>query len=306
MKQGIVLILVILFFNMGFSKDTTFSPLKGAYLGQKPPGSESIIFAPGFVSTADNELNSVFSADGKEFYFSKREGRVYNIYHSKETGYGWSPPVHVAFNSEYSDVDMCITRDGGRMYFSSRRPLRPKDRPADDHRIWYVDRFGEAWSKAKFLNAPINLAARAIYPSVTDDGALYFQGITKDSHGGKDVYRSAFKNGHFMKPVNLGQPINSELDEGDCFIAPDERYIIVSTLRYGDCYGHSDLYISFKKVDGGWGKLFNMGEAVNSDAIEYSPMLSPDRKYLFFTSTRSGNGDIYWIDAAIIEKIKEH
>ena len=44
--------------------------LKGPYLGQTPPGNQSQVFAPGFVSTGFGELNSVFSADGKEFYFA--------------------------------------------------------------------------------------------------------------------------------------------------------------------------------------------------------------------------------------------
>ena len=47
-----------------------------------------------------------------------------------------------------------------------------------------------------------------------------------------------------------------------------------------------------------------MGPTINSEETEYGPMLSPDGKYLFFTSTRSGDGDIYWMDAAIIEEHK--
>ena len=33
-------------------------------------------------------------------------------------------------------------------------------------------------------------------------------------------------------------------------------------------------------------------------------MLSPDGKYFFFTSKRSGIGDIYWVDAKIIDDFK--
>jgi Tol biopolymer transport system component len=45
-----------------------------------------------------------------------------------------------------------------------------------------------------------------------------------------------------------------------------------------------------------------MGEKINSSTSDYTPMLSPDGKYLFFTSGRSGVDDIYWIDAIIIEQ----
>jgi len=47
-----------------------------------------------------------------------------------------------------------------------------------------------------------------------------------------------------------------------------------------------------------------MGKTINSSAYEYCPMLSPDGKYLFFTSKKTGNGDIYWVDARIIEHLK--
>ncbi len=47
-----------------------------------------------------------------------------------------------------------------------------------------------------------------------------------------------------------------------------------------------------------------MGEKINSKKTEYCPIFSPDGKYFFFTSTRDGNGNIYWVDAKIIEELK--
>jgi Tol biopolymer transport system component len=51
--------------------------------------------------------------------------------------------------------------------------------------------------------------------------------------------------------------------------------------------------------------LKNMGEGINSPQSDYCPMLSPDGKYFFFTSTRTGGGDIYWVDAKIIQDYRE-
>ncbi|MCK4931131.1 MAG: PD40 domain-containing protein [Candidatus Aminicenantes bacterium] len=34
-------------------------------------------------------------------------------------------------------------------------------------------------------------------------------------------------------------------------------------------------------------------------------MSSPDEKYLFFTSRKSGNGDIYWVDARSIQNLRQ-
>lgn len=130
-----------------------------------------------------------------------------------------------------------------------------------------------------------------------------------------------------MKPENLGFGINTEHDEIDPFITPDESYIIY--LRRGDeGFGGVDLFISFKKEDGSWTEGKNMGPEINSSATEYCPSVSPDGRYIFFASNRSihknysdvplsfkekikildnpgnGRGDIYWIDAKIIESLK--
>jgi hypothetical protein len=49
-----------------------FTVLRGPYMGQTPPGNQSKVFAPEFVSTEFGELNSIFTNDGNEFYFSRR------------------------------------------------------------------------------------------------------------------------------------------------------------------------------------------------------------------------------------------
>jgi hypothetical protein len=46
--------------------------MRGSYMGHTPPGNQSKAFAPEFVSTEFGELNSIFSRDGSEFYFSRR------------------------------------------------------------------------------------------------------------------------------------------------------------------------------------------------------------------------------------------
>ena len=71
-----------------------------------------------------------------------------------------------------------------------------------------------------------------------------------------------------------------------------------------DGLGSGDLYISFREHDGSWMEPVNMGEPVNSSTLEYCPVVSPDGKYLFFTSRRRGNDDIYWVDAKIIDSYR--
>ena len=150
----------------------TLTP-KGKYFGQKPPGKIPEVFAPGFISTEKAELNSVFTPDGREFYFAiYTPGDGCTIYFTKDNGDGWSQPEPVPFSSQDSDVDMCMTPDGKRMYFGSTRPVNGREQK--DYKIWYVDRVGDGWSKAKYLDAPINGGQRALYPSISNIGTMFF------------------------------------------------------------------------------------------------------------------------------------
>ena len=303
MKTKLIIICVIvLFFTLYSSAEAP----RGKYMGQKPPEMTPEIFAPGFISTEKAELNSVFTPDGKEFYFAIwTPGQGCKMYFTKNTGSGWSQPQPVPFSGQKSDVDMCITADGTRMYFGSTRPVNGIEQ--SDYKIWYVDREGDGWSQAKYLEAPINSGRRALYPCVSNQGTMFFQAIRSDSFGSRDIYYSRYDKRRltFSEPIHLGREINSEYGEGDVCIAPDESFMIVnSNGRPGDL-GKGDLYISFKKEDGSWTKLQNMGKKINSPETDYCPMLSPDGRYFFFTSKRSGSGDIYWVDANIINSFKK-
>lgn len=272
------------------------------YFNQEPPEMIPEIFLPGFISTEARELNSAFTPDGKEFYYSiSTPGKGYRMYYSKQTEKGWTKPQKVPFSGDYSDVDMVITKDGKRMYFGSTRPVNDSK---SDFKIWYVDRIGDRWSEPKYFDSPVNNMKRSLYVTISDRGTMYFQGIRDDSFGDRDIYYSEFIDGKYTEPKHLGKVINSEYGEGDVLIAPDESYLIVNIVGRSDSFGDGDLYISFKQTDGTWTDLKNMGSAINSPESDYCPMLSPDGKYFFFTSTRTGNGDIYWVDARIIEELR--
>ena len=291
------------FYGYQNENENNFPVLKGPYLGQKPPGMTPEIFAPGIISTEKRELNSVFTPDGKEFYYAiSIPGKGYKIYYTKELNTGWTDPQLVSFSSNKSDVDMCITHDGKRMYFGSTRPVNGI--PQKDFKIWYVERQFEGWTRAKYLDALINDGRRALYPTISAYGTMFFQAIRDDTYGSRDIYYSRLKDGVYLKPVHMGKEINSVYGEGDVLIAPDESYLIVNSNGRPDDLGKGDLYISFKKKNGMWTTLKNIGKKINSEYTDYCPMLSPDGKYFFFTSTRSGHGDIYWVDAKIIEEFK--
>ena len=143
-----------------------------------------------------------------------------------------------------------------------------------------------------------------VHPTVCSDGTVYFFAGYEGGIGSADIYFSRFMNGQYVKPENIGPPINTEIADMDLFVAPDESYLIFHS-RMSDGFGAIDLYISFRKKDGSWAKPLNMGPRVNTDMMDYCGRVSHDGKFLFFLRMGQGKRGIYWIDAKVIEELKE-
>jgi Tol biopolymer transport system component len=285
--------------------------LSGPYLGQKPPGKKPEIFAPGIVSTEKNEINAVFSPDGKSFYFSRdtysklsKAGRDYTIFFMKKTENGWTKPEKVSFAGDYMNADMVISFDGKQLFFCSDRPLLESGQRKQDSDIWVVDVSNDSWSKPKNLGININSSQNEWYPCLTQNGTLYFSSSREDGLGKSDLYCVKLAKGVYQRAQPLKGSINTQFREGDAYISPDEKFLIVTSSDRPDTFGKGDLYISYRNEDGQWSEAINMGNTINSPAHDYCPMLSFDQKYLFFSSKKRGQDDIYWVDARIIEDLK--
>ena len=274
-----------------------FPSLAGPFLGQTPPGLSPQMFAPGIVSTERNELNSVFTPDGKEFYFTIRGGSgQWTIMMMKLEKGLWGPPRPASFSGRWSDVDLFITTNGRRLYFCSNRPLEGQSGTPKDFDIWTSERTAEGWAEPANLGAPVNSSTDEFYPSLTKDGTIYFQSRRPGGPGLADIWRARPIDGRFVQAECLPPPVNSAGFEGDTLVAPDESYLIVSTSRDVKM-SLADLYLSFCGPNGTWTPLVKLGFDVSSPKSgENCQMLSPDGRYLFFTR----GGDIYWVDAAVI------
>jgi len=301
--QIILFICPILF--LGHTLQDNRPTLKGPYLGQKPPGTSPVIFAPNIVSTEEGELNIIVSPDGKEIYFCRAQsGSPTVIMVTRMESQTWSAPKIVSFSGTYSDMDPSLSADGSMIFFGSTRPSgRTNARGCD---IWMVKRPDPTkdWSNPVNLGGPVNTLENENYPTTSKGGTLFFHSQGHEGLGGLDIFCSDFKDGQYLMPENLGEAVNSEHNDFDAYVARDESYLIFSSNGRSDGFGSGDLYVSYHKTDGSWTKAKNMGAAINSSSMEYCPSISPDEKYFFFSSGRSGNGDIYWMDAGVIEEMK--
>jgi len=301
--------------------------LTGPYLGQKPPGMMPEIFAPGIVSTCLDELNSVFSPDGQEFYFCVRNMGASSLFVMKSAKGAWGRPEPLPFAGLYNDIDISLSPDGRQLFFCSNRPITGGGSPKEDHDIWMCERQGSTWGTPVHLGDAVNSPRDDFYPIVTKNKTLYFNS-QRAGPGTNDIYMCRWVDGKFAPAEKLGPEINSEHREFDAFVAPDESFIIFASQRPADDR-FGDLYISFKIAGGAWAPAVNMGKGINGLGPEFGTALSLDGKYLFFTrqtpprvvksadsplayddylkmhnSPDNGSENIWWVDAKIIEELR--
>ena len=293
------------------------------YLGEKPPGDSPVLFAPGVVSTTSREWSMASTPDGLELFFGVVTDERSWILHTKENNGRWTEPAVASFSGSYDDYDLTMSPDGNRVYFTSSRPADGDGPGVENSDIWFVDRTVDGWGDPVRFPEPINTEMRELYPSESRDGYVYFFSSRSAGFGGFDIYRVAVGEGGFGAPENLGPSINTDGNETDCCISPDGDYLVFTSSRDGG-FGKGDLHISFRTDDGHWTSAVNLGDAVNTEHLEFCPSVSRDGKYLFFTSNRpkaqeragasaireelgvtpsTGRPDIdvYWVDASFIE-----
>ena len=329
------LVIALLVVSACASQDAGFPELTGDYLGQTLTGEEPELFAAGIVSTGMYVRDVAMTPDGDEFYFSVSVGNFNLIMQTKRVNGVWTKPEVAPFSTDprYFSYEPHITPDGQRFLFLSTRPRDGGPMP-DDQRgqwvnedIWAMDRTEDGWSEPYNLGAPVNTEGAEFFPSVTNDGTLYF---TRSSPGGEShIYRARMVDGQYGEPERLPEQVNSANAQYNAFIAADESYIIVPVAGREDSYGRTDYYIVFRNQGDKWSEPINMGELVNTPRNgEYSPFVSRDGKYFFFMSVRgqpwdeapetltsdylwqvyggpqNGSSDIYWMEAGIIEELR--
>jgi tetratricopeptide (TPR) repeat protein len=314
-QQKLGLLNLTLILSISFSPATELFAQKKqdtGYLNQTPPGMQAALFAPGIVSTDYVEHSApAFSPDGTTVLWTViyKRGTPARLVESKKENSVWTKPKSPSFaDSTADDFYPSFSPDGKKLFFSSRRKMPkgyPETRPT--LRVWEVERKSTGWGMPLPLDTAV-FRTEDYAHTMANNGNLY---VSHRSQGGRvfdiSIYRKSGNN--YLKPELLPYSINTtRLEDAPC-IAPDESYLIFESVRPGGMGGSSDLYISFRKVDGSWGTPLNMGDKINTTFAERFVRVSPDGKYIFFGSDRrQGPGiegsDIYWIDAKVIDELR--
>ncbi|MCX6829827.1 MAG: dockerin type I domain-containing protein [candidate division Zixibacteria bacterium] len=269
------------------------------YLGQLPPDSIPVVFAPGIISkTGYIEFASCFDPALNEFYFTRRGGELpeNRIFFTKKTDGVWSTPAIAPFAGDYMTFEPFISPDGLTLLFGSAQPCGYCQNLMRTN-IWHFDKTESGWSDIQPPEEPFCLIP-TMFPTVSLNGNMYFTYATQGA-----IYMSEYVGGAYEPPVRLSSAINKGYSTAHSYIAPDESYMIFDSEGRSDGFGAEDLYISFKNPDGSWTESVNLGNQINTSGIEFCPNVSPDGKYLFFSRVISSTEfEIYWCDTEFIDK----
>ena len=162
-----------------------------------------------------NSGSITFSEDGMYMIFAKgNDGKSsgrnnVDLYWSRFRRGGWTNPRLLNVNTSRSwDSTPYLSKDGKTLYFASNRS---KGYGGTDIYKANVNRRGR-WINIQNLGPEINTPGNELFPSVTEDGRLYFSSDNHEGFGGLDIFVATRKGGK-ITITNPGKPLNSRGDD---------------------------------------------------------------------------------------------
>jgi len=163
---------------------------------------------------------------------------------------------------------------------------------------------------AEAVKNPVPFIPTNLGESVNSDQYEYFPVLTADEKTlvftrnqrrvgamdyQEDFYVSSSNGTDWTTARNIGEPINTDDNEGAQTITADGSQLFFIGCNRRDGKGSCDIYHS-QREGKRWGKPKNLGLPVNTSKWESQPSISADGKTLYFVSNRKGGlggSDIY-------------
>ena len=203
------------------------------------------------VNTRLHESTSATTKDGSTLFFTRnniKEGKYIKddkgvirlkIFRAVLIDGVWSNIEELPFNSNnYSVANPALSPDEKTLYFASDMPGTLGESDIFKVAIKSDGTFGTPMN----LGNNINTEARETFPFVTSEEILY---ISSDGHpglGGLDVFATKIKFGKYDNAVvNVGEPINSKMDDFTFIINEESRNGYFASNRT-DGMGADDIY----------------------------------------------------------------
>jgi hypothetical protein len=192
------------------------------------------------------------------------------------------PPYSIMgfFNPSYCEEDSLLYFDafmrglleeGGVIYTS-------KYEREDDYPIYI-------WTNTEEMPAPINIPGYInVMPDISPSGdTLFFCSNRPGTRGGSDIWMSVKTDSLWSDPVNLGDSINTPVDEYAPDYSPASRILFFD--RYDTLNNHSMIFSSHRLDDSAWCLASPLPEVINIPGHDnFSPTYDENGQALYYSS----------------------
>jgi Tol biopolymer transport system component len=193
-------------------------------------------------------------------------------------------------STSMNERDFSLSPDGNEIYFTVSSPK------STFQTIVFCKRVKPGqWTKPEVVSFAGQFSD--LEPALSVDGkTLYFASnrpLTGTTPKDFDLWKVQRDGESWGIPENLGSNINTESDEFYPSITKSGN--LYFTAQYKNGIGREDIYVS-SPANGSYQKPSVLDSAVNTKAYEFNAFVSPDEKFILFTSygkDDTGGGDLY-------------
>jgi outer membrane protein OmpA-like peptidoglycan-associated protein len=242
------------------------------------------------INSGTADFNPVVSYDEQIMVYMTKLAFYDAIKLSRKENGEWTEPVQITpeLEPEGKLYVNSLSRDGQEMY------LNLEDNFNSDILISVYE--DERWTKARPLSKLINTKFWESHACISGDGQhLYMASNRKGGFGGMDIWVSYRSEAGWTEPVNLGQGINTDLNEDHPFLSEDGKVLYFASQGHKNIGGY-DIFYAEKLPDGTWAEPRNLGYPLNTtdDDLFFVPIGNGKYGYqALFAEENLGSRDIY-------------
>ena len=208
-----------------------------------------------------NEGPASFSKDGTFMAFTKNNidltkkelivnVEIYFSTYDKEKDKWSKPESFILNNKDYSVGHPSLSADGKTMYFTCN--MAGGFGGADIYKVTKGD--NGIWGNSVNLGNAINTEGDEVFPFYQEKkGILFFSSNGRFGLGGLDIFSSTMNGSGFGNSINIGSPVNTNLDDFSIIMDSTLTKGYFSSNRVGGS-GDDDIYsvafLSNKKING--------------------------------------------------------
>jgi Tol biopolymer transport system component len=189
-------------------------------------------------------------------------------------------------NNKNQNFNAIISGDGKTLAYTSLG--------SNGYDIYVSRKKGDNWEKPRRISDDLR-ANFLTTSSLSYDGNWMY--LVDEMSTFKSIFDTFYDEG-WVRAKKLKKPITSKFNETHAALTPDGKTMYFVSDRPGGL-GGLDIYKTTQDNKGRWGDPENLGPRVNTELNENTPFITPDGKYLFFSSeghNSMGGYDIFYVD----------